>query len=118
MINLTRSTIFAAAAFLLAGPSLAQNAAPAVTPPAAAEPAPQQGFGRGGGNGEMRERLMAADTNKDGQWSREEWLAAGRRDRGFDMMDADKNGQITREELRAGMERMQGMRGQRQRSAN
>lgn len=62
----------------------------------------------------MRERLMAADANNDGQWSLEEWRAAGRRDRGFEMMDADKNGQITRDELRSGMERMQAMRGQHQ----
>ncbi len=65
-------------------------------------------------NGEVRDRLMAADANKDNQWSREEWRAAGRRDRGFDMIDADSNGQITREELRTGMERMQTMRRTRQ----
>ncbi|WP_416908724.1 MAG: hypothetical protein ACMVO5_03685 [Polymorphobacter sp.] len=61
---------------------------------------------------EMRERMQAADTNNDGQFSREEWLAAGRRDRGFDMMDSDKNGQLTRDELRTGMEQMRAMRGQ------
>jgi hypothetical protein len=72
---------------LLATPALAQPAAPA-TP---------------------RERLIAADANKDGKWSKEEWLAAGRREMGFAMIDADKDGFVTQPELMEGMKRMQAM---------
>lgn len=72
---------------LLATPALAQPAAPA-TP---------------------RERLIAADANKDGKWSKDEWLAAGRREMGFAMIDADKDGFVTQPELMEGMKRMQAM---------
>ena len=58
---------------LLATPALAQTAPPA----------------------SPRERLIAADANKDGKWSKEEWLAAGRREMGFAMIDADKDGFVT-----------------------
>jgi len=75
---------------LLATPALAQ------TPPAAAPASP-------------RERLIAADSNKDGKWSKEEWLAAGRREMGFAMIDADKDGFVTQPELAEGMKRMRAM---------
>ena len=52
---------------------------------------------------------MAADANKDGKWSKEEWLAAGRREMGFAMIDADKDGFVTQPELMEGMKRMQAM---------
>lgn len=82
------------AALLIATPVAAQ------TPPAPPEtPAPE---GRGA---EARQRLLAADTDKDGQWTQSEWLGAGRRERGFQMLDADKNGFVTQDELRAGMAR-------------
>ena len=74
---------------LLAAPALAQDAPPA---PSA-----------------MRERLIAADANKDGKWSKEEWLAAGRREMGFNLIDADKDGFVTQPELIEGMKRMQAM---------
>jgi hypothetical protein len=132
MITINRSPLLALATLCLAPlmlsmPSQAHTTpaqtTPAETPKAEApeveapaQSGPHRGQHRGQqGNrqGEMRDRLMAADANKDNQWSREEWLAAGRRERGFDMMDADTNGQITREELSTGMERMQAMRSQR-----
>ena len=72
---------------LLATPALAQTASPA----------------------SPRERLIAADANKDGKWSKEEWLAAGRREMGFAMIDADKDGFVTQPELMEGMKRMQAM---------
>jgi len=75
---------------IAAAPALAQTPAPA----APATP---------------RERLMAADANKDGKWSKAEWLAAGRREMGFAMIDADKDGFVTQPELAEGMKRMRAM---------
>lgn len=59
---------------------------------------------------EARAKLLAADADRDGKWSKAEWTAAGRRERGFEMMDADKDGFISQAELKAGMARMQAMR--------
>lgn len=59
---------------------------------------------------EARAKLIAADTDHDGRWSRAEWLAAGRRERGFDFMDTDKDGFLTPAEIKAGLERLQAMR--------
>ena len=70
-------------------------AAPAFAQPAAAPSA--------------RERLIAADANKDGKWNKDEWLAAGRREMGFNLIDADKDGFVTQPELIEGMKRMQAM---------
>ena len=75
--------------------ALALLAAPAV----AQEPAPAS----------PRERLIAADANKDGKWSKDEWLAAGRREMGFNLLDADKDGFVSQAELMEGMKRMQSM---------
>lgn len=52
------------------------------------------------------EKLIAADTDGDGSWSKAEWTAAGRRERGFKMFDTDRNGLLTRAELRDGLTRL------------
>lgn len=63
------------------------------------------------GGAEARAKLLAADTNKDGRWSKAEWTAAGRRERGFDFLDADKDGLVSQAELKAGMAKVQARRG-------
>ncbi len=42
-----------------------------------------------------------ADSNHDGALSLAEWTAAGRRERGFKMIDADGDGKVTPSELEA-----------------
>ena len=79
-------------------------AQPAPPPPTAAAPAD---------HADMRAKLMAMDIDKNGEWSKAEWLAGGRKQVGFEMMDTDKNGSLTMAELRAGKERMQTMRARR-----
>ncbi len=81
-----------ALALLTAAPALAQ------TPPAApAAPAT------------ARERLLAADANKDGKWDKQEWLAAGRREMGFSMADTNGDGFVNQAELAEGVKRMRAM---------
>lgn len=84
---------------LMTAALLATTAATAQTPPAPADMA------------DARTRLLAADTNADGKWDKPEWLAAGRREMGFRMIDADKDGFVTQDELKAGMARMRALRG-------
>lgn len=85
-------------AVLLNGPAAAAQADPA-SPPAA-----------GAGADGARARLLAADANKDGKWDKAEWTAAGRRDRGFQMLDADSDGFVTQAELKEGMAKLQARR--------
>jgi hypothetical protein len=74
-------------------------AVPAIAQEPAANPA----------QSEAGQRLMTADANKDGKWSKDEWLAAGRREMGFNLLDADKDGFVSRPELAEGMKRMRAM---------
>lgn len=50
---------------------------------------------------EIRAKLIAMDTDKDGRWSLDEWLAGGRKQRGFQFMDADRDGYLSAAEIRA-----------------
>lgn len=97
-------------ALALAGASPAQNgAAQAPTVQGDALQAPVPGAKPMAGNQQARDKLKAADTNKDGKWSRAEWLAAGRRDRGFTFMDSNRDGFLTPAELMAGMQKLRAM---------
>jgi EF hand len=80
---------------------LVATSALAQTAPAPAAPAPAQSA--------AGQRLMAADADKDGKWSKDEWLAAGRKEMGFNLIDADKDGFVSRAELAEGMKRMRAM---------
>jgi hypothetical protein len=82
----------------------AMLSAAAVATAVSAQPAPSE-------QAEALAKLKAADVNKDGKWDMKEWLAAGRREFGFNFIDADKDGFVTTAELKAGMEKMQAMRG-------
>ncbi|MGI4879324.1 MAG: hypothetical protein ACRYG4_17760 [Janthinobacterium lividum] len=42
--------------------------------------------------------------------SKAEWIAGGRNERGFDMMDVDHDGFLTMDEIKAGREKMRAMR--------
>jgi hypothetical protein len=94
-----RSLIIVAA---MMSATLAQAQTP---PPAAPSPPPANAAA-----GDARARLMAADANKDGKWDKAEWLAGGRRERGFQMLDADSDGFVTQAELKDGMAKMQARR--------
>lgn len=84
-------------AFALLGTSAGAAAQINLTPPSASS-AP-------GSLDERMQKLLAADANHDGKWSRDEWLAAGRRAQGFDYLDTNKDGFVDKAELQAGMAR-------------
>lgn len=52
----------------------------------------------------IRDRMNAADANHDGQFTKAEWLAAGRRAAVFDRTDANKDGIVSAAEIRASAE--------------
>lgn len=47
------------------------------------------------------------DTNKDGVLTLDEWKAAGRKQQGFDLADADHDGKVTPAEATALLTQMQ-----------
>ncbi len=94
------ATFIAAIAAVVGVPVFAQDA-PATPPVAGTGP---------GDEAAMHARLVAMDTDHDGRISHAEWLAAGRKERGFAMMDADHDGYLTVAEIQAGREKMKAMR--------
>jgi hypothetical protein len=76
---------------------LAAVALPALAQPADGAPP----AGAGAGPRDPAARFAAMDTNKDGTISKDEWVAAGRREQGFDRIDANHDGKITPEEMAA-----------------
>jgi len=50
---------------------------------------------------QAKAKLAEMDLNHDGALSLDEWKAAGRRERGFKMIDADGDGKVTIAELQA-----------------
>ena len=58
------------------------------------------------------EIIKAWDKNADGVVDKAEWVAAGRPEDRFAMVDADKDGKITAEELTTAMARMRANRPQ------
>jgi hypothetical protein len=101
------ATFIAAIAAVVGVPVLAQNV-PAGAPPMSA-PSPEGAF-RDPPRMGPKERFAAMDTDHDGRISKAEWLAAGRKERGFAMMDADGDGYLTMDEIKAGREKMRAMR--------
>lgn len=75
---------------------------------ALAAPAFAQPQGGGGGRGDPAARFAAADTNKDGKVSKEEFKASlpeqvqGRADELFEARDTNKDGFLSPEEMAAG----------------
>lgn len=51
--------------------------------------------------------FQSADKNGDGTLSRDEWVAAGRREQTFDRVDTDHDGKVTLDEIKAALERRQ-----------
>jgi hypothetical protein len=54
----------------------------------------------------------AWDKNADGVVDKAEWVAAGRKEERFAMVDADSDGKVTVDELKTAMSKMRGARQQ------
>ena len=90
------AVVFAGAAAAFAAPApQTEMTAPAGSPPGAEA---------------MRTKLKDMDTDHDGRWSKAEWIAGGRREKGFDRMDTNHDGYLTPDELKTGMAAMRASR--------
>ncbi len=85
-----------AVAAAMGSAAVSQTVPGAATPGSAAAPQAE----------DRRARLLAADADHDGKWSKAEWLAAGRKERGFALVDTNNDGFVDRDELKAAMTRM------------
>ncbi len=56
--------------------------------------------------------FKAWDKNADGFVTKDEWVAAGRKEERFAMVDADGDGKVTLDELKTAMAKMQARRQQ------
>lgn len=86
-------------------PASAQETPPAAGPVYQPPVVPQEGATRTPGAA-----LAAMDTNRDSTIDKAEWTAAGRRDRGFTMLDANKDGKLTTAEIKAVMAKLRSRR--------
>lgn len=92
-------------ALTVALPASAQETPPAAGPAYQPPVVPQEGTSRTPGAA-----LVAMDTNGDASIDKAEWTAAGRRDRGFTMLDANKDGKLTTAEIKAVMAKFRSRR--------
>lgn len=103
-MNITRISAILLAAGLIGAPALAQDA----------KPQPQDAAARAEARKAAADRMFtAADTNRDGNITREEWDAWRRSQDGFSRMDTDKDGRVSRAELEAHHAKMGKHRGDR-----
>ncbi len=100
--------LFLAFLGVLAGPSVAQTATTTEGTAAAGAPGRHAARLANADPAQIASRMMTrADTDRNGTVSQAEWLAAGRKARGFERMDANHDGQLDRTELAAGVKQMQ-----------
>lgn len=92
-------------ALTVALPAFAQNTPPAAGPVYQPLATPQEGSARN-----PSAALVAMDTNGDASIDKAEWTAAGRKDRGFTMLDANKDGKLTTAEIKAVMAKFRSRR--------
>lgn len=88
--------------FALSGAAVAQTTTPTPAPTDAATPtasAPDD---------PVQAMFDKADANRDGVLTLEEWKAAGRREQGFQMIDADHDSKVTLVEIRAAISKRNG----------
>lgn len=57
------------------------------------------------------EAMAKMDPNGDGAITLAEWTGAGRRDRGFKMLDDNSDGKLTMEEIKSGIAKLRSARG-------
>lgn len=92
-------------ALTAAPPASAQETPPAAGPAYRPPVVPQEGAARTPGAA-----LAAMDKNGDMTIDKAEWTAAGRKDRGFTMLDENKDGKLTTAEIKAVMAKFRSRR--------